>query len=455
MHSLRWSKRLQLILVLVICLGPFSSVAQGSGSNNTILLNGALSKTPSLPESVRSESVDRDEEQALSPLNFSTQQATGSQPCTTWSLAQLADPNNPSSAGDAVSSFELRNVAAVEKIMPPAELNFRTEADETGRIPDSTTIITSTIWNVLVRPNQPFAVFYSSDAPFTNERVFDVNTTSGAHIPPFADPTHPFHDEDHDAVPDYVERIYSCLVQANERYSNYYGTDRKDLAYVPMHYLPMNITTDSSGMITSRITHTKQIGTFYPVAIRDQGNKGNVEPLSIPYYFGNTFMKLDSGHNGATNDTLTTRTVPPTVSLTQYPKLESIIYHELAHSYQGLFKTQLNLFDLEDQWSYEGYAVYVQEQALLAPCGTSIPPRIPGKTSSCNHPTLYERNSEGRLAAEGFFGAGSGERLLALQDLPWVPDAVFRIRKAKRGLWVFGANFVSTCFCPWLCNALK
>ncbi|HEY1015820.1 MAG TPA: hypothetical protein VGE07_24135, partial [Herpetosiphonaceae bacterium] len=242
-------------------------------------------------------------------------------------------------------------------------------------------------WRMLTRPGSPFAVFYLETAGSIH-RIVD---TAPAGAPQTVEHNY---DEDHDQVPDFAERIHHCAQIIYERYRAYYGDD--DLAWMNIDYV------DATG--------TSQNGSFYPITIRDEGQKGTVQPIlniAVTNSPADTFMRIES-NEPSVGPARFSRDTPPWL----YPELESTLYHEMAHVYQGLNKNMFAAADWMDNWIYEGTAVYMAEQALLPPCAglpsQQVPPRITpglGHPTNCRTPNIYERDSE--------------ERIKHLLDNPW------------------------------------
>jgi hypothetical protein len=201
-------------------------------------------------------------------------------------------------------------------------------------------------------------------------------------------------DQDSDTIPDFAERVYSCLVEAHKRYSFHYGlsqVQRETIAWMPLNY--SDGTTNGSG-------------SFHPVFLQIENSRGWNEPwffrnLSTEVGLNKTYTNIDSAG----------RFFPATDAASpnwEYPALENVIYHEMFHAYQALFK-EPNPWDAVDMWTYEGTAVYATEQALLLPCtlapSVNNPVRIlrfggsviPSGTALCNTPDIHERDSETRL----------------------------------------------------------
>ena len=233
-------------------------------------------------------------------------------------------------------------------------------------------------WHVLVRPDQPFAVFYTED-PTSPDAIDDLDST-GAN-----------YDVDSDGVPDYAERVYHCLTTSYERYKAHYaitdGQEGIQLKYMSLEYLDL-------------ATGNRVLDTFYPVIIRNEGRRGLVAPLMLTNSLAPinaTYMHIDQNSDPARGITFPRDSMP-----WLYPSLENIIYHEMAHVVQGLYVGLARPWDLQDWWVYEGTAVYMTDQSLLPTCtsDTLNPVRIAGLAFplDCRAPNIYERDSEERLS---------------------------------------------------------
>lgn len=256
------------------------------------------------------------------------------------------------------------------------------------QLPTTTNPVKPDAWRVLIRGSQPFAVFYNIGGA---QPLNDLDATG--HL----------YDDDTDGVPDFVERAYNCLVEANARYQSYYTPSTDEYAH--LQWMPIRYGTG-------------HVGRFYPVFLQPEGARGWVEPwlfralrnweLQLPTSRDSaTYMNLDS------SGTYFERGSGPWL----YPRLEHTIYHEVFHVYQGFYKKIEDLWDLADHWIYEGTAVYASDQMLLPPCPGSelAPPRIPllaGSLPTCRAPDINERDSETRLS--------TSPRSNAIFDQPWV-----------------------------------
>lgn len=257
----------------------------------------------------------------------------------------------------------------------------------------------STDWQVLVRDNSPFAVFYTEKE--IGNKVFDLVTPTGsAQATPFGN-----YDEDNDDVPDYVERVLHCLSFAFERYKAYYAETDYDWYF---KYLPLTYDDPVTGAKISK--------KVYPVVIQQQSQRGTVGPVIFSagltglgdYAPTATYMTIDRSNGTFPRE----GGMAGTTWL--YPYLETTIYHELAHAFQGFFRIRKNpgdvqipfgnWWDLMKFWVLEGTAVYAADQALIPTCSTdsSSPPRLPGVTypNDCRAPNIHERDSEVRLSDE-------------------------------------------------------
>lgn len=215
---------------------------------------------------------------------------------------------------------------------------------------------------MLVRPDVPFAVFYNSD-PANAQGVRDSAMPGGANF-----------NEDNDPVPDYVERILNCLNEGHKRYKTYYSLDPLTQEDVYIKYMLLKYEVPNPDPMKPPF---QRDGKFYPVIVRDVSRRGVVEPLVLPERLGNlrldiplgaTYMQIDQGDDGYLQ-----RATPPRGSSWLYAGLENIVYHELAHTYQSVYKRIRNRYDWQDNWIYEGTAVYVADQALLPPCNADVP----------------------------------------------------------------------------------
>lgn len=238
-------------------------------------------------------------------------------------------------------------------------------------------------WHALFRPNERFVVFYTETAG--GDALTDPDPATAPNN----------YDQDGDTVPDYAERIYQCAVTAQERYTNHFALtpDQEQLFF---EWMLLDYRDPTTGNL--------ETGQFYPIVIRDDGNRafnwsianelreGMLVALDVP--LGATYISIDS-----------TGDIRRGTSPWLYAWTENTLYHEMFHAYQAIFKSRTDVFGLTDWWLYEGTAMYGTDQALLPPCsadypdasGNSLnPPRVDGLTfsSDCRIPTRHERLSE-------------------------------------------------------------
>lgn len=183
--------------------------------------------------------------------------AEGSEPglthCTDWLVAKMRD-----SSTDQDRPISLFTAAVIHRDLVTGTLsNLRLPM-----IPPQTPIDPG--WRVLLRPGQPFAVFYT-ETPTSPHAVKDtptpglgISTTSAGNI-----------DRDGDGVPDYAELIASCLVTAHARYKVYYGLD-EEVDTPNMNWLALNYTDPASGQafedVYPTIIQSEKEAQTFPIA---------------------------------------------------------------------------------------------------------------------------------------------------------------------------------------------
>ncbi len=233
--------------------------------------------------------------------------------CTDWPRASIKDATaaQPTNQDDRMRSYSATVLATLPSFAP--EQTPRTMPVPLNVLPAGND------WRVLVRPNKPFAVFYT-DTRGNPDVIADT------------------YNEDNDHVPDYVERVLNCLQEAHLRFKDYYQLDpAQENAYIKYMTLEYEVPDADP-----KKPPLKFSGKFYPVVIRKQSRLGLVEPLLVPQRWDNvflntpagaTYMQIDSGHH----PDLQRGTAP-----WLYSGLENTIYHEVAHVYQSVYKLLRN-----------------------------------------------------------------------------------------------------------------
>ncbi len=118
--------------------------------------------------------------------------------CTDWNVAKVADPSRPVATQDIDKEFDIYDIGNADLF----SVGWLIPSEETQR--DSAYRWKAPNWRVLIRPGGTFAVFYSTLSTNMNNRINDPDPN-----------TQTFYDADSDGVPDYVERIYSCLEKSH------------------------------------------------------------------------------------------------------------------------------------------------------------------------------------------------------------------------------------------------
>ncbi len=175
------------------------------------------------------------------------------------------------------------------------------------------------------------------------------------------------YDSDADHVPDFAERVHNCLEFANTRYNAYYQptlAQRNELSWMKLDYW------------IGTVKHARYV---YPIFLQREPATGWVEPwiFRVPDVDKRTgkpsngdspvsdalktYMNLDSRGQLSTRE-----------SDWLYPHLENTVYHEMFHTYQGIYKALNNPWDWNDNWIYEGTAVFAADQALLPQCANAL-----------------------------------------------------------------------------------